>query len=62
MDHIDQHLATRSPDRFYSPAVRVALTLGKKTLNRYYNLTDDSEVYRIAMGIDFICVCYIDSD
>lgn len=51
MDHIDQHLATESLSRLYGPAVRVALAMGKKTMNRYYNLTDDSEVYRIAMGM-----------
>jgi hypothetical protein len=51
MDHIDQHLATQSLSQLYGPAVRVALAMGKKTMNRYYNLTDDSEVYRIAMGM-----------
>jgi hypothetical protein len=34
----------------FEPAIRAALGLAKKTLNRYYNLTDDAEVYRIAMG------------
>jgi len=50
MDHLDQHLATASLNRNYVPAVRVALAIGKAKLNRYYNLTDSSEVYRIAMG------------
>jgi hypothetical protein len=52
MDHIDQHLATASLNRTYSPTVRVALAMGKSTLNKYYNLTDASELYRIAMGND----------
>ncbi|KDR68329.1 hypothetical protein GALMADRAFT_215786 [Galerina marginata CBS 339.88] len=30
-------------------AIQHALTLAKKTLNRYYSLTDESEVYRITM-------------
>ena len=34
----------------YSPALRVALSLGKTVLDKYYSLSDDSEVYRIAMG------------
>ena len=34
----------------YSVSIRAALAIGKKTLNRYYNKTDHSEVYRIAMG------------
>ena len=33
-----------------SKAIRAALALGKQTLNRYYNKTDHSDVYRIAMG------------
>jgi hypothetical protein len=51
MDHIDQHLTTAALDRTYSPAVRTALTMGKKTLDCYYVRTDDSEVYQIAMGM-----------
>jgi hypothetical protein len=50
MDHIDQHLTTSSLNRTYGTAVHVALALGKTTLNRYYNLTDSSEVYRVAMS------------
>ncbi len=50
MDHIDSHLATAARNAKYSPSIRAALALGKRTLNRYYNKTDHSEVYRIAMG------------
>ena len=32
------------------------LTIGKKTLNRYYDKTDHSEVFRIAIGMDFLTV------
>ena len=34
----------------YLASIRAAATLGKNTLNRYYNRTDESEVYRIAMS------------
>jgi hypothetical protein len=51
MDHIDTHLATATQDTSYSRSIRAALAIGKKTLNRYYNKTDYSEVYRIAMGM-----------
>jgi len=51
MDHIDKELATKSVDPSYDPAIRAALTMAKKTLNRYYDCTDHSEVYRIAMGV-----------
>ncbi|PPQ81292.1 hypothetical protein CVT26_015194 [Gymnopilus dilepis] len=50
MDHIDKVLATCSDSPYqFSPAIRAALAIGKKALNKYYNKTDHSEVYRIAM-------------
>ncbi|KAI0763386.1 hypothetical protein BC629DRAFT_1273558, partial [Irpex lacteus] len=52
MDRIDEHLATASLNRMYEPCIRAAATLGKKTINRYYNLTDGSELYRIAMVLN----------
>ena len=54
MDHIDEHLTTAAIDRRYPLAIKAALAIGKKTLNCYYNKTDHSEVYRIAMGMCFI--------
>ena len=52
MDHIDAHLATASGWRSTYPiSIRAALAIGKCALNRYYDKTDQSEVYRIAMGI-----------
>ena len=50
MDHIDQHLATAATSNTYNPAIKAALAIGKKTINRYYSRTDESEVYRIAMS------------
>jgi len=50
MDHIDHHLATAATNHAYSPAIRAALAIGKRTLNRYYDRTDHSEVYRITMS------------
>ncbi|KAG2107649.1 uncharacterized protein F5147DRAFT_557103, partial [Suillus discolor] len=49
MDHIDQELTSYSHNKKYSALICVAVRLAKKTLNRYYKLTDSSEVYRIAM-------------
>jgi hypothetical protein len=51
MDHIDQVLTSQSANHIYEAPIRVALIMGKKTLNRYYTLTDSSEVYRIAMSV-----------
>ena len=53
MDHIDKHLATAAIDNEYPLVIKVALAIGKKTLNRYYDKTDHSEVFRIAMGMYF---------
>jgi hypothetical protein len=43
-------LTAASNNKDYSPAIQAALKLGTKLLDKYYSLTDDSEVYRIAMG------------
>jgi hypothetical protein len=58
MDHIDEHLATAAIDRVnkYPLAIKAALAIGKKTLNRYYDKTDHSEVFRIAMGMYFLAL------
>jgi hypothetical protein len=51
MDVIDEKLTTQSLDRSrFDASIRASLGIAKKTLNRYYNMTDWSEVYRIAMG------------
>ncbi|TFY73141.1 hypothetical protein EWM64_g10871, partial [Hericium alpestre] len=49
MDHIDQHLTFDSLDTKFHPVIRASLNIAKCTLNRYYTMTDLSEVYRIAM-------------
>ncbi|KAG1742793.1 uncharacterized protein EDB91DRAFT_1007049, partial [Suillus paluster] len=49
MDLIDEKLTTYSHNRQYHPSIRSAVQLAKVTLNRYYQLTDQSEVYHIAM-------------
>jgi hypothetical protein len=50
MDHIDEHLTTASLNQLYSPPVCVALAMGKAVLNKYYSLTNTSDMYRAAMG------------
>ncbi|KAJ3826914.1 hypothetical protein F5880DRAFT_1475460, partial [Lentinula raphanica] len=52
MDAIDEALASGILDNeTLSQPIRHALAIGKKTLNKYYSLTDDSDLYRIAMGM-----------
>lgn len=53
MDRIDAQLSTDILDPKYRPSVRVAVALGKKTLNKYYDWTDHSELYRISMSTSF---------
>jgi hypothetical protein len=43
-------LTKASKKKDNSPALQAALVMGKGLLNKYYSLTDESEVYRIAMG------------
>jgi hypothetical protein len=50
MDHIDEALTTNSLDLKFEPSICAALGIAKKTLNKYYNATDQSDVYQIAMG------------
>jgi hypothetical protein len=60
MDHIDKGFTDKTqPESNTHPAIRHALTLAKKTLNRYYSLTDESEVYRIAMGKLLYFILYL---
>ncbi|KAK0437301.1 uncharacterized protein EV420DRAFT_1280747 [Desarmillaria tabescens] len=50
MDHIDHVFATASINKVgLSPPVRASLLVTKRTLNWYYSMTDESDLYRIAM-------------
>lgn len=52
MDYINKVLTASSGiSSNYSLAIRAALTLGKRTLDKYCNKTEESKVYRIAMGM-----------
>jgi hypothetical protein len=59
MDTIDEELATNALSSKYSVAIHAALSVGKKTLNRYYTKTDLSKTYRIAMGISSFTLCFV---
>ena len=48
MDKIDEVLTTNAIETDYLPAIKAALAVGSKLLNRYYELTDISDIYRIA--------------
>jgi hypothetical protein len=50
MDHIDERFATDAVNPKFHAAICASLGLPKNTLNQYYDLTDWSEVYHIAMG------------
>lgn len=51
MDHIEDVLSTNATSARYSKSIRSALSIGRRTLNKYYSKTDLSETYRIAMGM-----------
>ncbi|KIM61423.1 hypothetical protein SCLCIDRAFT_122082, partial [Scleroderma citrinum Foug A] len=50
MDHIHQELSKYSHDKKYVCSICAGVSLAKETLNRYYLCTDETKVYRIAMG------------
>jgi hypothetical protein len=50
MDMIDQHLTTDALDCSLSALIHASLGLTKMTLNRYYDMTDHSKAYHIAMS------------
>lgn len=49
MDHIDEMLTSHARDHHIPHVIRNALAIAKKTLDKYYTKSDQSEVYRIAM-------------
>ncbi|KAF9043411.1 hypothetical protein BJ165DRAFT_1315231, partial [Panaeolus papilionaceus] len=49
MDRMNDQFTETANNKNLSPAIRTAVGLAKRTLNRYYSRTDDSETYRIAM-------------
>jgi hypothetical protein len=50
MDHIDERLATDGLNKDLDPSIRASVSLAKKTLNRYYEKTDRSVLYQMAMS------------
>lgn len=60
MDRIDNHLATAATKDTFLPCIKGALSIGKRLLNKYYSITDHSELYRIAMGTFLLFVFYAD--
>lgn len=55
MDAIDEQFATGIVEgRELSMPLKQALAIGKRTLNKYYALTDASDIYRMAMGTSLI--------
>jgi hypothetical protein len=53
MDKITQAL-NRKTNQPYHKAVQAAMKLAANKMNRYYSLTNISDVYRIAMGMYLI--------
>ncbi|KAJ3002262.1 hypothetical protein NUW54_g5941 [Trametes sanguinea] len=50
MEHMQNMLSSYIADQDnFEPSIRVALSLAKTTLSKYYNLTDSADIYRIAM-------------
>ena len=50
MDALTEHLDKFSEDETLTPAVRMAAKRGRILLDKYYGLTDETIIYRIAMS------------
>ena len=50
MDKIDEYFTSQLQDKSLNVAIRAAIISAKATLNKYYELTDHAEIYRIAIG------------
>lgn len=50
MDKLDKHLRNTTQDDELHPAIQVAMKLARNKMDRYWKKTDDSNIYRIAMG------------
>lgn len=55
IDLIDETFTNAIRDANVNLAIRSAIILAKKTLNKYYSLSDQSAVYRIAMSKSLRC-------
>ena len=52
MDTIDCAFTTASMNgKDFCLSIKLGLKIGKQILNKYYNLTDESEIYRVSIGI-----------
>ncbi|KAK2465179.1 hypothetical protein APHAL10511_002810, partial [Amanita phalloides] len=49
MDQMHDKLTTMAENMTYSPVLHTVLALGQKLLNKYYSLTNDSELYCITI-------------
>ena len=57
MDHIDTTFTNMTlPSSKTNPAIHAAIEIAKQTLNKYYSLTDASELYQITMAMLNYCV------
>lgn len=64
MDHINRVLATTANSHKFSLSIHMALIIGKNTINHYYNKTDHSKTYHIAMSkysIRYLCTKHFPS-
>jgi len=61
MDTIDCAFTTSSmDDKHFSLPIKIALELSKRIMNKYYNLTDESEIYRSSIGmLLFFTACFL---
>jgi hypothetical protein len=50
MDRMHEDLQAACDNEEHSAGIRAALKIGMNLLNKYYSITDNSELYRIAIS------------
>ena len=56
MGHIDEVLKAHILNQHFSPPIWAVLTIGKCTLTHYYNKTNLSDIYQIAIGVPLLII------
>ena len=57
MDVLTEHVDRFTQDEELAPCVRAAAKRGRVILNKYYGLTDETCIYRIAMSTRASSLC-----
>lgn len=58
-DLIERQLVSMVNDHCQPTIIRASAAKARAVMNKYYNLSDDSKMYRLCMSMMFPCLCTI---